>query len=54
MSPEVSRACARLKNELNLGPGPELDRLVEAAENAPTLQALPGWVKTGLRNIGEM
>lgn len=51
MNPEVSRACAALKNHLNLPPGPELDRLIDAAESADSLADLPAWVKNGLRNI---
>lgn len=52
MSPEVSRACAALKNHLNLAPGRDLDRLIAAAESSTTLADLPDWVKNGLRNIG--
>lgn len=52
MNPEVSRACAALKNHLNLPPGAQLDRLIEAAENAGSLADLPKWVKDGLHNIG--
>jgi hypothetical protein len=52
MNPEVSRACAALKNAMNLPPGPELDRLIAAAESAESLTDLPKWVRDGLRNIG--
>jgi len=52
MNPEVSRACAALKNAMNLPPGPELDHLIAAAESADSLADLPKWVKDGLRNIG--
>lgn len=52
MVPEVSRACAALKNELNMPPGPQLDRLIAAAEKAQSLSDLPKWVKDGLRQIG--
>jgi hypothetical protein len=52
MSPEVSRACAALKNHLNLPPGRELDRLIAAAENANSLAELPKWIRDGLRQIG--
>jgi hypothetical protein len=51
MNPEVSRACAALKNHLNMPPGPQLDALIEAAESADSLADLPAWVKTGLRKI---
>lgn len=51
MSPEVSRACAALKNHLNLPPGPELDRLIAAAQRAQSLSDLPRWVRDGLHNI---
>lgn len=51
MTPEVSRACAALKNALNLPPGRELDRLIEAAETSETLADLPKWVKDGLHQI---
>lgn len=52
MNPEVSRACAALKNSLNLPPGPQLDRLIAAAEKAQSLAELPKWVKDGLHQIG--
>lgn len=52
MNPEVSRACAALKNHLNLPPGEQLDRLIEAAETSKSLADLPAWVKNGLRNMG--
>lgn len=52
MDPEVSRACAALKNALNMPPGPELDRLIAAAETSETLADLPKWIKDGLRQIG--
>jgi len=51
MNPEVSRACAALKNHLNMPPGPQLDALIEAAENADSLAELPAWVRAGLHNI---
>ena len=51
MSPEVSRACAALKNSMNLPPGDELDRLIAAAESADSLSDLPKWVRDGLHNI---
>lgn len=51
LHPDVSRACAALKNALNLPPGPELDRLIQAAESAQSLKDLPKWVKDGLRQI---
>lgn len=51
LHPDVSRACAALKNALNLPPGPELDRLITAAESAQSLKDLPKWVKDGLRRI---
>ena len=52
MSPDVSRACAALKNHLNLPPGEQLDRLIDAAENSESIADLPKWVKDGLRNMG--
>lgn len=52
MNPEVSRACAALKNALNLPPGEQLDRLIEAAESADSIADLPAWVRNGLHNIG--
>ena len=51
MNPDVSRACAALKNSLNMPPGPQLDRLIAAAESAQSLVDLPNWVKAGLRQI---
>lgn len=49
--PEVSRACAALKNHLNMPPGPQLSRLITAAENASSLADLPNWIKAGLHQI---
>ena len=51
MQPEVSRACAALKNSLNMPPGPQLDRLIAAAESAQELADLPKWIKDGLHQI---
>ena len=52
MNPEVSRACAALKNSENMPPGPQLDRLIAAAESADSLADLPAWIRNGLHNIG--
>jgi len=51
MTPEVSRACAALKNSMNMPPGPQLDALIRAAENATDLADLPKWVRDGLHQI---
>ncbi len=53
MDPEVSRACARLKNAMRLTPGDQLDELINVVETAPNLQSIEvGWIKNGLRNLG--
>jgi HPt (histidine-containing phosphotransfer) domain-containing protein len=53
MNPDVSRACARLKNALRMAPGDQLDALIEAAEKARSIDELPQWVKAGLKKIND-
>jgi hypothetical protein len=53
MNPDVSRACARLKNALQMTPGDQLDALIRAAEAAKSIDELPDWIKTGLRKIND-
>lgn len=43
MTPDVSRAVATVKATLNLEPGPNLDALIAAAEQANTVDDLPQW-----------
>ncbi len=50
---EVSRACARLKNHLNMGPGPQLDALIKSAESASSVKDLAPWIKAGLRKMND-
>lgn len=53
MNPDVSRACARLKNALRMPPGDQLDALIQAAETAESVDDLPQWIKTGLKKIND-
>ena len=48
MTPEVSRACARVKAILNLPPGPELDELIAAGNEAEDPEGLPRWAQAVL------
>lgn len=48
MTPEVSRACARVKTILNLPPGRELDELIAAGETAASPDGLPRWARAVL------
>ncbi len=53
LDPEVSRACARLKNHLNMPPGPQLDALIKSAESAQSVNDLAPWIKNGLRKMND-
>jgi hypothetical protein len=53
MPAEVSRACARVKNYLNLPPGPQLDSLIRSAETANSIDELSPWIKTTLRKMND-
>lgn len=53
MNPDVSRACARLKNALRIPPSDLLDALIAAAETANSIDELPDWVKVGLKKIND-
>lgn len=53
MTAEVSRACARVKNYLNLPPGPQLDSLIRSAENSATIDELSPWIKNTLRKMND-
>lgn len=52
MNADVSRACAQLKNHLQMGPGPQLDALIRGAESSDTLADLPNWIKAGIKKMG--
>jgi hypothetical protein len=44
--PEISRACARAVNVMQLLPGdPEFDELLRAADEAETVDDLPDWIR---------
>ena len=45
MTPEVSRATARVIAELELGPGAVKDELLAAAQGASSIADLPRWAR---------
>ena len=48
MTPEISRACAVVKTAMALEPGPTLDELLDAAEDARDIEDLPQWAQAVL------
>lgn len=44
----VSQACAKVKDRLQLGPGPVLDELIKASREATATAELPVWVRNVL------
>lgn len=48
MTPDVSRACARIVGEMHLVPGRVFDELMVAGELAETVDGLPLWARNAL------
>jgi hypothetical protein len=48
MTPEVSRAVATVKFVMELSPGPVLDELLAAGDDARTVDDLPSWARAVL------
>lgn len=49
MKPELSQACGRIKNVLNLEiDSPQMEELMNAARKADSVEDLPNWAQAAL------
>jgi hypothetical protein len=49
MTPELSQACGRIKNVLNLAiDDPQMEELMKAARRADSVEDLPNWARAAL------